>query len=88
MAHIIHADYLFNYVEGQRKSALRMDLNCLGTHSEKAMRAIEIFVALLTDAKYLWEIIVLENLNRVMSLLLPLKPPQVKVNLSSRAVLT
>ena len=37
MAHIIHADYLFNYVEGQRKSALKMDLSCLGTHSEKAM---------------------------------------------------
>ena len=47
-----------------------------------------IFVALLTDAKFLWEIIVLENLNRLRSLWLPLKPRQAKVNLSSRAVLT
>ena len=37
MEHYIHADYLFNYVEGQRKSALKMDLSCLGTHSERAM---------------------------------------------------
>jgi len=47
-----------------------------------------IIVALLTDAKFLWEIIVLENLNQLRSLWLPLKPTQVKVNLSSRAVLT
>ena len=53
MVHIIHADYLFNYVEDQRKSALKMDLSCLGIHSEKVMSAVVIFVALLTFAKFL-----------------------------------
>ncbi len=53
MVHIIHADYQFNYVEGQRKSALKMDLSCLGIHFEKAMSAVVIFVALLTFARFL-----------------------------------
>jgi len=53
VVHIIHANYQFNYVEGQRKSALRMDLSCLGIHSETAMSAVVIFAALLTDAKFL-----------------------------------
>jgi len=53
VVHIIHADYLFNYVEGQRKSALKMDLSCLGIHSEMAMSAVVIFVALLTFARCL-----------------------------------
>ncbi len=51
--HIIHAGYLFNYVEGQRKSALKMDLSCLGIHSAKAVSAVVIFVALLTFARFL-----------------------------------
>jgi predicted small integral membrane protein len=57
VVHIIHADYQFNYVEGQRKTFPTMDLNYQNIHSEKVKSAATISVLLLTSFMFQWEII-------------------------------